>query len=126
MKKGQEKSLSVEGLEHGKNEAMRKKVLFVEATFVVLLAISVDVIQLIPFYIGEVLAFPILAGVFTWTFIRGVHGRYLINIPLNIIDNATDGWLPLATIAILIVIWLNNHLEEETIKRITKVLGGHL
>jgi len=53
--------------------------------------------------------------------------RYGIYGLLKLLDVAfTLGLFPAGTIAMLIVIWLNNRLSKETIKQIGDIIYGHL
>jgi len=117
---------NLDELEAERNEAERQKILFVEASFVIFFSLAADIIELIPFYIGEVLAAPITFGIFIWAFLRRVRGRWKILTPLKGLDLLLDGWLPLGTIASMLIIWLNNRYEGKIIDRITGILSGRL
>jgi hypothetical protein len=117
---------SLSDLDFELREAEKKKIGFVEATLLVFFALAEDIIQLIPLFIGEIIASPITIGLLVWTIMRDISGRFFVRRALkitfyvvaNAIDIALDGWLPIATIVMIIVIFLNNRVSEKTLKQL--------
>ena len=67
------------------------------------------------------------AGLFTWSMLRGVNGSFFVKRLLIlalgfILDEATLGILPIRTITLIIVIWLNNHFEQKKLEEIFGIL----
>jgi len=125
------------------NEAEHKRVYFAEAFFVVLFAafqdlLEIAIILLITSVIGIILAIffvflwaLITFGLIMWLFIRRIHGRFTVRYGiygiLKLLDvTLTLGLFPAGTIAMLIVIWLNNRFSKKTIKQIEDIIHGHL
>ncbi len=68
------------------------------------------------------------AGLFIWSMFRGVNGSFFVKRLLIlalgfILDEATLGILPIRTLTLIIVIWLNNHFEKKKIEEIVGYLG---
>ncbi len=116
-----------EDLEFEKNSSRKAKIGLAETIIFTLFSIVADIFELIPF-IGLIVGIPISFAIILWTFLRGVHGRFAIKIAVaRILSFVADavlfgGFLPIRTIALIITIWLNNHLEEKNIKRVVEIL----
>ena len=144
MSKGEEKNLSVEGLEHEKNTSERTKIGLVEIVIVLLVSITSEVFEwvgdaanIIPVVGQAIWLFTygggsvISAGLFLWSFIRGMYNdkKVVLKLALMIggpvVDIFTLGVFP-ETLTLVAAIIIHNRLEGKNIQRLTKVLEGHL
>ena len=144
MKKGEEKSLSVDSLEHEKNTAERTKIGIVEIVIVLLVSVTSESIEwagdaanIIP-VVGQAIwlftyggGLIVSAGLFLWSFIRGMYNdkKKALKLALMIggpaADLLTAGIFPETTTLVAAII-IHNYFEGKDIQRITKVLSGHL
>lgn len=118
---------NLDELEAERNEAERKRVFFVEATFVVLFTAFSDLAEFFLPVLSWVITIPISGFIILWAFLRRLHGRFEIKWGLGkVIDYVTGGVFPIATPVILLLIWLNNRLSKKQIKQIDDIFHGHL
>lgn len=129
MAKAKIQAKDLADLKFQKNEAERKKVLFVEASFVVLFAVvadSIEALVVIP-WLGGLITVPISIGILLWAWLRRLHGRFEVKIAVaQLMDFVFGAVFPIRTISLLIIIWLNNHVSKKNIERLDKVLHGRL
>jgi len=110
-------------LEFQKNDAERKKILFVEAIFVMLFTIFSDLVEFFVPLFSWIITLPISIATMMWAYLRGLHGRFELKWAAGkIVDYMTSGIFPIATIVMLVLIPLNNHVSKDILKRIESVL----
>jgi len=118
---------NLDELEAERNEAERKRVMFVEAFFIILFAAFSDLAEAFIPILSWVITIPISGFIILWAFLRRLHGRFEIKWALGkAADYLTSGVFPIGTIVVLTLIWLNNRFSKKTIKQIEDVLHGHL
>jgi len=132
---------SIEELEFKHDEARRAKIGGAEAYFLIAFSVIADIIDIIAFVllftgVGALIAaifkffsFMITGAIVMWSFLRRLHGRVQVKVVVililgHIFDELTLGLLPIKTIVIVIVIWLNNHFTKKQLKEILGVLKG--
>lgn len=130
---------SIEELEFKHDEARRAKIGGVEAYFLIVFSVIADILDIIAFVLALTVAGALIAVILKffslmisgfivmWSFLRGLLGRFVIKAVIILIlgfilDELSMGLLPIKTISIVIVIWLNNHFTKKQLKEILSVL----
>lgn len=67
------------------------------------------------------------AAIFVWSMFRGVNGSFFVKKLLILgigflVDEAMLGVLPIRTLTLVVTIWLNNHIEQEKLTVILRLL----
>lgn len=96
------------------------------AEFLGTLALAIPVIGVAIYGLCYIFGLVVSGGLFLWSSLRGVSGsffvkRLVIMTAGLLADEATGGGLPIRTITLIIVIYLNNRFEEGTKN---KILSG--
>jgi len=130
---------NIEELEFKHDEARRAKIGGVEAYFLIVFSVIADILDIIAFVLALTVVGALIAVILKffslmisglivmWSFLRGLHGRFVIKAVIILIlgfilDELSMGLLPIKTISLVIVIWLNNHFTKKQLKEILSVL----
>ena len=130
-----------EKLEHQRNNSEKAKISLPETVIFTMLALFMDSLEFLGglanvlpvigpaiWFIIWVMGLFVSAIILLWTFIRGAHGRRAVKIGLGrLLGFLADafifvGWLPIRTLVLVITIWINNHLENKNVNRLTSLL----
>jgi len=118
---------NLDELEAERNEAEHKRVMFVEAFFVVLFVALSDLAEFFLPVLSWTITIPVSGFIVLWAFLRRLHGRFEIKWALGKIgDYITSGIFPIGTLVVVVLIWLNNRLSKKQIEKIDNIFHGHL
>ena len=116
-----------EGLRFERRGSEKAKVSLGEAVLLVVVAAISDLLEPIPVF-GFVVGLAASGAILLWSVFRGIHGRFfakkIVTLLISFLaDSLTGGIFPIRTLSLVITIWLNNHVEEKNLVRISKILG---
>ncbi len=127
MKKVEKGKEEIADLNFKRNEHERKKVRIVEIIIVSIPVVLTDLVEFFLPGVGMLIGIPIQGFIILWAFLRRLHGRIEIKLIAGLVtDKVLGGVLPIMTIVLWVLIWLNNRFSKKQIKKITDILTGHI